>query len=54
MKPALLSLALLASLASGAHAPAAPDTCAKRLNIHYNQEDGATERLYAFEACVGH
>ena len=27
-------------------------TCAEALGIHWDAEDGATERLDAFEACV--
>lgn len=32
--------------------PGTPRTCAQALGIHWTPEDGATERLNAFEACV--
>jgi hypothetical protein len=53
MRRLLSTCAVLAALAGGVHAPATPETCAKRLNIHYTYEDGATERLNAFQACTG-
>lgn len=30
-----------------------PEACAQRLGVTYNVEDGATEQLAAFKACVG-
>ncbi|HEX7276274.1 MAG TPA: hypothetical protein VF244_02775 [Acidimicrobiales bacterium] len=35
-----------------AHPRGTPKTCADALGIHWTPEDGATERLNAFDACV--
>lgn len=45
------ALVLLAGVWRGpAHDPA---SCARRLHVAYTVADGATERLSAFQACVG-
>ncbi len=48
----LLAFALAASL--GAYSgPTSPEACARQLGISYSAEDGATERLDAFQLCAG-
>jgi hypothetical protein len=34
------------------HPAGTPKTCAEALGIHWTPEDGATERLNAYDACV--
>ena len=51
-----LSVVVLGVSCAHRHAPTEQGraaACARRLHIHYTPEDGATERLAAFSACVG-
>ncbi len=51
MKRLLASLALVAAL-TGPTGALTPSQCAKALGITYSAQDGATERLDAFQACT--